>query len=70
MDGRTTVVHWKSLLDTEMVSSPLSLPRASYVQAASRTYDVPNNQLPLPCRKGDKIVVTIPEEEYVVGLNM
>ncbi|KAL2340499.1 hypothetical protein Fmac_008439 [Flemingia macrophylla] len=69
MDGQAPIVPRKFLLDTEMVCSLSRPPKASYAQTTSRTCDVPNSQLPLPCRKGDKIVVTIPEEEYAESLS-
>ncbi|KAL2344556.1 hypothetical protein Fmac_005841 [Flemingia macrophylla] len=39
---------------------PVSKPKISYVQATSKTCNVPSSQLPQPCWKGDRIAVEIP----------
>lgn len=37
-------------------------------QALNNAYDIPLSQLPIPCVKGHAIVVKIPEEEYIAGV--
>lgn len=40
----------------------------SFVQALTNVCDIPLSQLPQSCVKGDRITITIPEEEYLTGL--
>jgi hypothetical protein len=40
----------------------------TFAQAVSNLCDIPNSQLPQPILKGDNFSISIPEEEYVVGL--
>jgi hypothetical protein len=39
-----------------------------FAQALSNVCDIPLSQLPKPCVKGDRIAITIPEDEYLVGV--
>lgn len=38
------------------------------MQALNNACDIPLSQLPIPCMKGDALVVKIPEDEYKVSL--
>jgi len=41
----------------------------TFAQAVSSYCDIPSSQLPQPVLKGDNYSITIPEEEYNVGLH-
>ncbi|KAL2327418.1 hypothetical protein Fmac_020845 [Flemingia macrophylla] len=71
MEGRRPVVPCKFLDGFDGIvppSTPKKSPASSFALAVQRTCDVPCNLLPQPCRKGDKIAVVIPEDEYSEGL--
>lgn len=38
------------------------------MQALNNAYDIPLSQLSIPCLKGDRISVSIPEDEYLASL--
>ncbi|MCI06218.1 pectin acetylesterase [Trifolium medium] len=40
----------------------------SFAQVVSNVCDIPLNQLPQPCVKGDRTAILIPEDEYRVGI--
>lgn len=40
----------------------------TFVQIVNNICDIPISQLPKPSIKGDMLAVTIPEEEYLAGL--
>ncbi|KAK2434847.1 hypothetical protein QL285_019959 [Trifolium repens] len=42
----------------------------SFAQALTNVCDIPASQLPQPCVKGDRLAISIPDEEYLVGLNV
>jgi hypothetical protein len=44
-------------------------PTKSFAQALSNVCDIPNSQLPQPVIKGDRVSITIPEDEYVYGMD-
>jgi hypothetical protein len=41
----------------------------TFAQALSNLCDIPNSQLPQPVLKGDDFSITIPEEEYIAGMD-
>jgi hypothetical protein len=57
-------------------SSPQSQPipppknQKSFAQALTNVCDIPASQLPQPCVKGDRLAISIPDDEYLVGLNV
>jgi hypothetical protein len=42
-------------------------PQKTFAQAVSNLCDIPSSQLPQPVIMGDRISITIPEEEYEAG---
>ncbi|XP_058784901.1 uncharacterized protein LOC131659773 [Vicia villosa] len=42
--------------------------KKSFVEAIGNVCDIPTNQLPVPCVKGDRLSIMIPEDEYILGL--
>lgn len=51
----------------QIMQGPTQKPK-SFVQALTNVCDIPMIQLPEPCVKGDRITITIPEDEYLVGV--
>ncbi|KAK2418107.1 hypothetical protein QL285_040346 [Trifolium repens] len=41
----------------------------TFVQAVNNVCDIPTNQLPKPCVKGNKISIIIPEDDYEAGID-
>lgn len=41
----------------------------TFAQALSNLCDIPNSQLPQPVLKGDDFAISIPEEEYIAGMD-
>ncbi|KAL2330012.1 hypothetical protein Fmac_017593 [Flemingia macrophylla] len=62
------IIPWKFLYTEGNASTVTVNNKPTYAQATSRTCDVTLSQLSAPCMKGDKLVITIPEEEYKLGL--
>jgi hypothetical protein len=42
----------------------------SFAQALTNVCNIPLSQLPQPCIKGDRLAISIPDDEYLVGLNV
>ncbi|XP_058783917.1 uncharacterized protein LOC131658665 [Vicia villosa] len=62
-----------SILVTDPYSNPVSeenklKSKKSFVEAISNVCVIPTSQLPIPCVKGDRISIMIPEDEYLLGL--
>lgn len=65
-------------LDTDLNQEPGYSPVANqqppkfFAQALAGSRDkicnIPPNQLPRPCIKGDELAISIPKDEYVAGL--
>ncbi|GAU35044.1 hypothetical protein TSUD_30100 [Trifolium subterraneum] len=41
----------------------------TFAQTLKNVCDIPTSQLPQPCVKGDDLAISIPEEEYLVGID-
>jgi hypothetical protein len=39
----------------------------SFAQALTNVCDIPASQLPQPCVKGDRLAISIPDEEYLIS---
>ncbi|XP_058726093.1 uncharacterized protein LOC131597408 [Vicia villosa] len=50
------------------VAKPLKLVKKSFAQAVNNICDIPISQLPQSIVKGDRISITIPEDEYLAGI--
>jgi len=69
-------INWKCLNESDDVSiAPQkppyhNLPKAqmSFAQALTNICDTPSSQLPKPTIKGDKFSISIPDEEYDLGM--
>jgi hypothetical protein len=66
------IIPWSCLQDQASKPSSSKSPPApsklkSFADAVNNVCDVPLSQLPQPVVKGDRIAISIPEEEYVVG---
>jgi hypothetical protein len=66
------LIPWMCLQDHATKApafSPLSsAPKKSFANAVNNVCDIPTSQLPLPVIKGDRISISMPEEEYQAGL--
>lgn len=70
------LIPWKCLDDSESVmiaqkTPTKNLPKAqmTFAQALTNVCDTPSSQLPKPTIKGDKFSISIPDEEYDLGLD-
>jgi hypothetical protein len=52
------------------LEKPQTKPQKSFVQALNNVCDIPTSQLPQACVKGDRLVISIPEEDYLGGLDV
>lgn len=43
-------------------------PNKTFANVVSNVCNIPESQFPIPCLKGDRIAITILEEEYKIGL--
>jgi len=48
---------------------PTPKPIKSFAHALTNVCDIPNSQLPQPVIKGDRVSITIPEDDYVYGMD-
>jgi hypothetical protein len=69
------LVPWPCLLSddvppTKPIFKPptTNLQQKTFAQALSNVCDIPLNQLPQPCMKGDQRAIEIPEDEYLAGI--
>jgi len=67
---------WKCLFDDDTttdstIKAQNNEPKQNktFAQGVSNLCDIPTSQLPQPVLKGDKFLITIPEEEYVAGMD-
>ncbi|XP_058762043.1 uncharacterized protein LOC131635437 [Vicia villosa] len=59
----------KSPNNTHNVSSSTTVQAKSFAYVVSNNVcNIPLSQLPIPCMKGDRLAITIPEEEYALGV--
>jgi hypothetical protein len=71
-----SLIPWKCLIDYDDApialkkSSTQNLPKAqmTFAQALTNVCDTPSSQLPKPTIKGDKFSISIPDEEYDMGM--
>ncbi|MCI55944.1 pectin acetylesterase, partial [Trifolium medium] len=47
---------------------PPTVVKKSFADAVNNVCDIPTSQLPLPVVKGNNIAISMPEDEYQVGL--
>jgi hypothetical protein len=52
------------------LEKPQTKPQKSFVQALNNVCDIPTSQLPQACVKGDRLAISIPEEDYLGGLDV
>lgn len=71
-----SVIPLKCLHDaTKKIDSSSKPPQAvhkqtkTFAQAVNNLCDIPSSQLPQPILKGDNLSISIPEDEYVAGMN-
>jgi hypothetical protein len=67
------IVPWPCLLSDDVpppqpTFKPPTFQQKTFAQALSNVCDIPLNQLPQPCLKGDQLAIEIPEDEYLAGL--
>jgi hypothetical protein len=64
------IIPWSCLSQSSKPPLPPSPPtqQKTFAQALSNVCDIPLSQLPKPCVKGDRIAITIPEDEYLAGV--
>ncbi|KAI5439779.1 hypothetical protein KIW84_025235 [Lathyrus oleraceus] len=70
------IIPWNCLVDFEkpfehtILAPNLTNPKSpkSFVDAVNNVCDIPLSQLPKSYVKGDRITISIPEEEYQIGL--
>jgi hypothetical protein len=70
-------IPWSFLQDVNENLSPNSEPtlvpnqqqQKTFVQSVNNVCDIPTNQLPKPCLKGNRISITIPEDDYEAGID-
>jgi len=74
--SQSFLVPWKCLDDSESekiapkkTSNNLPKVQMTFVQALTNICDTPSGQLPKPTLKGDKFSISIPDEEYDMGLD-
>lgn len=72
------LVPWRCLISDDVpIPAPkpaIKVPSTSnqqktFAQALSNVCDIPLNQLPQPCLKGDHLAIEIPEDEYLAGMD-
>ncbi|XP_058783717.1 uncharacterized protein LOC131658440 [Vicia villosa] len=58
----------RNLSTTKSLLNLSNKPTKSYVKLMSNVCNIPLSQLPTPCIKGDRVSITIPEDECLLGL--
>ncbi|MCI05414.1 pectin acetylesterase [Trifolium medium] len=66
------IIPWSCLQDhaskTPVVPTPSTVAKKSFAEAVNNVCDIPASQFPLSVVKGDRIAISIPENEYQTGL--
>ncbi|KAK2427610.1 hypothetical protein QL285_026178 [Trifolium repens] len=71
MASDSYAIPWSCLPFLEsapIAKQPISKPSKSFADAVTNVCDIPTNQFPIPCFKGDAYAIPIPEDEYLAGL--
>lgn len=75
MTSKPFQIPWKFLIDSDeprivpksqLDTKPIS--NKTFAQALNNVCNIPQSQLPKPSRKGDNFAISIPDEEYEMGM--